>query len=1685
MKGLKRFVSIILVAGVVVTTLFLPGLGRVTEVTAGEGVGGDIIWNFEDGELAPFTLVSGSYGTVISDIPYDHHSEGAALYLREGKYHLSTYESAEYYTAEDAPEKYGDLGVKMTKPSGEIMCELYSPIFRLDDPKISFLIGGGTGSTGNTYVALCDIYGREIVRASGSGSEEMSRVEWDLTYEGVVDDYVFIKIVDGDTDDWGHVTFDDFHARGVIEPDMTVQTIIPEIHWSFENGALGDFKVVEGEFGAGIIASWDNERNSPNGKINKHGSFYLSTVETDTSSAYNESYTGTIVSPVFTITDPTVRMKLGGGTGPDNYVAIVRYSDGSELARYSLSALATYEHDKNGNGVIDSGETFSSGHMFSDVSLTIPENLFVEGEKVYIKIVDGTTRNWGFIAVDDIRAKGQLSNDNMVGKLEYTAIHWSFEDGTMYPFSTTDSFKMPNICSAEKDWNTSSVSMNKDGKYYMSTVGKQGAWDEAPTGELTSVRFFLDPSSPTVSFRIAGGANAANYVAICNAESGEILDKVSPPKSQHPFTQVSLTVSDYKEGTPLVIKVVDGTTKSWAFVHVDDFRFSGALEESNITYSPIVWSFEGGNILPFTTETEWAGGIISTYSGGSSAIPHGKYYINTVQCVPNAGSPYDESITGEFVSPEFMLDPDNPVITMSINGGVSGNYVAVCNAATGAELGRVTSAKNSWDFTNVSLNLAGKFVEGDKLVLKIVDGTTKSWAWIGVDNIRGRFYIPEDVNLTTVDKVMEAVGWTGEDFASLVAMIRDNMDTYSNDEYPEGEELLAQVEAMRNKLVRMAKNGVSEGSAELRDWIKDMETLETRVRTSNPVFGSGLIIFTVHHQYNKDHHNTHNMFPSYNGEISDNALYTPGGAIKVMNIKTGEVTTLIEDSDGVFRDLDVSYDSSKILVSYRESRDSTYNIVEYTLSDDRLSIVGTKQLTSLSTADDMDPMYMPSGNIVFSSTRDPKYVMCNRHIAANLYRMEADGANIVKITSSTLFERPTDVLPDGRILYDRWEYNDRDFGSAQGVWTVYEDGTKQDTYYGNNSPTGAVIEAKSIPGTQMIMATLSSTHDVSWGALAIIDRSEGVDGSAPIVMTWPASVKDKVGDPGEDKNSIDAYLGLSIKYEDPQPLNDKYFLASRTLSATNKKMGVFLLDVYGNETLLYEDTSGMSVFDATVIQSREKEIVTSERRNYNDEVGTFFVQDVYTGTHMKGVERGTVKTLRIVESVDKKYIAQSQQWGGEGQQNPGVNWHSFEVKRVIGEVPVYEDGSAYFEVPQDVFVYFQLLDEDGQMIQSMRSGTLVQSGERTGCVGCHEDRRTAPITTTGESTPMALKANVKNVPNPDYVEGSDLPKTIAVNTPDVPQKRVIDFETGEDILVDWNDPNYFKEYTDLPTTNFLTEVQPIFTNNCLQCHGYDNPAANLSLVPDKDVIFNAAYINLWVDRNKSGVLFENLVGAVGAGDSRFYSAMSWGSYNSPLVKKLYNDKTHSSLLTDAEKRRIAEWVDLNGTYYGDYTSNYSYNPGGRSPITAEERSAIGDMRTLNWSSMTLATLNSGIYFDNPEKSPILRGKTGAAYDEALRIIQTGLSRLRTNPDVDWAGLDSVPGNTLLKINPYKMNDMDEWRTEKVALYDAMEAANRAAIVKGEKLYDKDFEKKMREHNSKWPGWPTASKSGNKYTKLPD
>jgi hypothetical protein len=698
------------------------------------------------------------------------------------------------------------------------------------------------------------------------------------------------------------------------------------------------------------------------------------------------------------------------------------------------------------------------------------------------------------------------------------------------------------------------------------------------------------------------------------------------------------------------------------------------------------------------------------------------------------------------------------------------------------------------------------------------------------------------------------------------------------------------------------------------------------------------LLFVTRHQYKPDHHNTATLFQR--GEVNE-ASYNPPGRIKILNPKTGTVKTLVDAGPtGIARDPEISPDGSKVVFSMRRSIEDDYHIYEINVDGSNL-----KQLTSLKGVSDIDPVYLPDGKIIFSSTREPKFCMCNRHIMANLYRMDGDGANIHQIGKSTLFEGHASVMEDGRILYDRWEYVDRNFGDAQGLWTVNPDGTMHAIYYGNNTASpGGIIDARQIPGTQKVIAVFGSCHDRPWGALAILDRNKGIDEAEGVEHIWPASARKLIG-----HGNWDAFKKVRPRYEDPFPLSPDRFLCARTISGNDEQTGIYLIDTEGNEELIYEDPDGFGCFDPMPIVARKKARAKPDMRSFDEANGTFYVQNVYEGTHMEGVEPGEVKFLRVVESPEKRTFSKKQ-WGGQGVQFPAMNWHSFENKRILGTVPVEDDGSAYFEVPPDTFFYFQLLDKDGKMVQSMRSGTIIQPGERQGCVGCHENRVEPP-----PAAALGLQALSRR-----------------------PTSMGQGYGAGQ-------------------VFNYLTEVQPIFDKHCVSCHDFDQPAGEkLNLAGDKELAFNASYADL--HRKK-------LIQVAGGGPAAIYAAKSWGSHASRLSQFL--DGHEGTHLTAEEKEVLYTWIDLNGVYYPTYDCAYPANPAGRSPITNQQLQRLGELCAINFKPGLRWQSHPGalISFDRPELSPCLQSleKDSAEYAEALAIIEAGRTNLQSAPRADMAG----------------------------------------------------------------------------------
>jgi hypothetical protein len=704
------------------------------------------------------------------------------------------------------------------------------------------------------------------------------------------------------------------------------------------------------------------------------------------------------------------------------------------------------------------------------------------------------------------------------------------------------------------------------------------------------------------------------------------------------------------------------------------------------------------------------------------------------------------------------------------------------------------------------------------------------------------------------------------------------------------------------------------------------------------------LVFVTRHQYAQDHHNTATLFQY--GEINSSS-FKPGASLVVLNLKTGKSTTLLSTETGLIRDPEVSFSGEKILFSYRKNLEDNYHIYEIDADGKKL-----KQLTFTKGVSDIDPLYLPNGQIVFSSTREPKYCMCNRHIMANLYRMNPDGSNIIQLGKSTLFEGHTALMDDGRLVYDRWEYIDRNFGDAQGLWTVNPDGTRHAIYYGNNtSSPGGIIDPRPLPGSNLMLCIFGSCHDRPWGALALIDRSRGVDGKDAVVKIWPESALDLVG-----IGNWDTFMQLDVRYEDPFPVSQTQFLVSKSIHLkknqghhpVSEKMGIYLVDMSGNEVLIHEDEH-LSCFDPMPLAPRKRPREIPTARRFDGSPGNFYVQDVYEGTHMSGVERGTVKYLRIVESPEKRTYTDAA-WLGQGQQAPGVNWHSFETKRILGTVPVEADGSANFLAPSGKYLYFQLLDGDKKMVQSMRSGVIIHPGETNGCIGCHEDRLSAPVNLT--RMPMALRKKAHNIATETH---------------------------REDVF------------------SYMELVQPLFDRHCISCHDFDKPAASsLILAGDRNPYFNASYVDLHVKKQ---------VHCIGGGPAELQEAYSWGSHKSNLVKVL--EEGHQGIsLTQAEMEILYTWIDLNGVYYAHYESAYPDNPAGRSPLRAVELERLGKLTGIDVAKLNGFERKMGpqISFERPWLSPCLSSvKSKKAYAEALEIIQLGQARLKEMPRADMLG----------------------------------------------------------------------------------
>ncbi|MGL6195843.1 MAG: SUMF1/EgtB/PvdO family nonheme iron enzyme, partial [Thermoguttaceae bacterium] len=576
-----------------------------------------------------------------------------------------------------------------------------------------------------------------------------------------------------------------------------------------------------------------------------------------------------------------------------------------------------------------------------------------------------------------------------------------------------------------------------------------------------------------------------------------------------------------------------------------------------------------------------------------------------------------------------------------------------------------------------------------------------------------------------------------------------------------------------------------------------------------------------------------------------------GNALVAVNPRNaqGDFRTIIENPRNSFvGDIALHWDAEKMLVTAL-AEDKTWQVYE-------INVDGTGEMKQISPSigtdiDNAEGCYVPDGSHLFISTASMMGVPCigGSSQVGNIYRIEPDGETVRQLT----YEQDQDwcpvVLPNGRIMYLRWEYTDTSHYFTRLLFSMNPDGTNQVEHYGSNSFwPNSLFYAKPIPNhPSKFVGIVTGHHGVPrMGELVIFDPAKGRKEAEGVVQRIPG-YKQEVEPIIKDELVNDSWPRFLFPY----PLNENYFVVSCQMTPSSP-WSIYLVDVFDNMVKLREEP-GYYLMEPTPVVKRPAPPIIPDRVDPDQQEATVFLTDIYMGDGLKDVPKGTVKKLRI--------FAYQYGYRGIGGHDVFGLESCWDARRIIGEVPVYEDGSAMFTIPANTPIAIQPLDDQGRAMQIMRSWFVGMPGETVSCVGCHEPQNTV---TPAKST----IARTKSPTPPEPFFGPERP------------------------------------------VSFDGEVQPVLDKYCVGCHDGGEDHKNIPNFADTTpgpAHFSNSYHALSKYVRRPGP----------ESDVYMLRPLEYHASTSELFQKL--EKGHAGVEIDDESmRKLYLWADLNVPYFGTW-----------------------------------------------------------------------------------------------------------------------------------------------------------------------
>lgn len=516
---------------------------------------------------------------------------------------------------------------------------------------------------------------------------------------------------------------------------------------------------------------------------------------------------------------------------------------------------------------------------------------------------------------------------------------------------------------------------------------------------------------------------------------------------------------------------------------------------------------------------------------------------------------------------------------------------------------------------------------------------------------------------------------------------------------------------------------------------------------------------------------------------------------------------------------------------------------------------GLKNITAAIPEPDVefaDGAYLPDGRLIINTTLGYHGVPCvdGADAVGNFALYDPKTGYLRRLTFDQDNNWNPTVMNNGRVMYTRWEYTDLIHYFSRFVMHMNPDGTENKNLYGSGSWfPNSTFDMQPLPdGSSAFVGIISGHHGIARsGRLIIFDPAKSRKEEKGMVQEIPFSTR-----PIEPIIKDEMVNGVWPQFLKPQPLSNKYFLVTAKLTP-NSLWGIYLVDIYDNMTLVVEG-EGDGYINAIPVIKKVTPPVIPDKVNEDSKEATVFIQDIYEGEGLPGVPRGTVKKLRIL-AYEYAYRDSPSNHAAQGIQS------GWDIKRLLGEVPVEADGSAIFTIPANTPISLQPLDSLGRAIQWMRSWFVGMPGETVSCVGCHEDQNLMPI-------PKRTMASTKKPSKIEVPEGGVRPFT------------------------------------------FELEIQPILDRACVACHNNENAAGGKNFTGGR-------YNNLYKFSDSYLDFHPYFYRQGPEADMYVLVPYEFNASNSEMVQMLENGH-HGVKLTDKEWKTLYNWIDFNAPYHSGF-----------------------------------------------------------------------------------------------------------------------------------------------------------------------